>query len=381
MTQLAGNRALLQAFLADAQRYLEEFLEALAPSAQAPVDAALEALRGIRIGAEFLEIAPLAELCRQQEIRLAKTAGAPSDETRENLLGAGREIGRHLAVLGVAATAAAQADVRAEICDGGLPVDTGDDVAKAAPEPPRSQDALPPDQPMPSPTPPEPPGVTGAPVAEMFQEWMLEWRAFREQIERLYLGVVPELPVNPPDLQMEAAVQYAAPLQTESLPEPAALDAGGHTAATPPRLRPPLPAEFPEAETMAVLKLAIGPALFGLPAANVLGFVEPTRDVRALSGEKALAAVNGAAVPVLDVRGRWKLGERPVDARIVLVESGRHRIGLWADRVHGTESLRIQPLLPAALYPAELGGAAVSAQGEVVLLLRPEVIVTPENAA
>ena len=374
MTQVAGNRALLQAFLADAQRYLEEFLEALAPSAQAPADAALEALRGIRIGAEFLEIAALAELCRQQESRLAKTGGIPSDEARENLLGAGREIGRHLAAL----DAAAQGDVRAEIGDGELPFQAGDDVVAAAPEPPQGQGVLPSDRPMPNSSPPEPSGTAGAPLAEMFQEWMREWRAFREQIERLYLGVA----YQPSDAEKEMAAQDAASVQAESLPEPAALDAGERAAAVaaaPPQ--PQLPAEFPGAEMMAVLKLSIGSALFGLPAANVLGFVEPTRDVRTLSGKNALAAVNGAAVPVLDVRGRWKLGERPADARLVLIESGRYRFGLWADRVHGTESLRIQRLLPATLYPAEFHGAAVNAQGEVVLLLRPEAIAAPEHEA
>ena len=374
MTQVAGNRALLQAFLADAQRYLEEFLEALAPSAQAPADAALEALRGIRIGAEFLEIAALAELCRQQESRLAKAGGMPSDEARENLLGAGREIGRHLAAL----DAAAQGDVRAEIGDGDLPFQAGDEVVAAAPEPPQGQDVLPSDRPVPNPPSPELSGTAGAPVAEMFQEWMREWRAFREQIERLYLGVA----YQPSDAEKEMAAQDAASVQTESLPEPAALDAGERAAAVaPPPPQPPPPAEFPRAETMAVLKLSIGPALFGLPAANVLGFVEPTRDVRALSGKNALAAVNGTAVPVLDVRSRWKLGERPADARLVLIESGRHRVGLWADRVHGTESLRIQRLLPATLYPAEFHGAAVNAQGEVVLLLRPEAIAAPEHEA
>ena len=137
----------------------------------------------------------------------------------------------------------------------------------------------------------------------------------------------------------------------------------------------------PAAQTMAVLKLSIGPALFGLPAANVLGFVEPTRDVRRLSADDALAAVHGLALPVTDVRGRWGLGERPADARIVLVECGQGRIGLWADRVCGTESLSIQPLLPADFHPAELGGAAVSAQGEVVLMLRPEALAAPGNEA
>ena len=65
MTQFNGNRALLQAFLADAERYLDEFIGALAPSAELraemSIDTALEALRGIRIGAEFLQIGQLAD--------------------------------------------------------------------------------------------------------------------------------------------------------------------------------------------------------------------------------------------------------------------------------------------------------------------------------
>ena len=381
MTQLVGNRALLQAFLADAQRYLEEFLAALAPAGQTSADAALEALRGIRIGAEFLEIVPLAELCRQQESRLARIVGAPSEEAREDLLEAGREIGRYLAALGAAANPAAQVDVCAATGHGGDLADLGGEAIEAGPESLRGQDAFPPDQLISGPPQPEPPAAAGAPVAEMFKEWMREWRAFREQIERLYLGSAGRPSGKPLDTENETAAQDAAPVQAENLTEPAAFDAGESTAAAaPPRPQAPSP-EFPEAETTAVLKLSIGPALFGLPAADVLGFAEPTRDVKALSVENALAAVNGAAVPVLDVRGRWQLGERPADARIVLVESGRQRIGLWVDRVHGTESLRIQPLFPAALFPAELGGAALSAQGEVVLVLRPDAVAAPGNEA
>lgn len=417
MTQLSGNRALLQAFLADAQRYLEEFRLALTSSAMAPADAALEAVRGIRIGAEFLEIAPLAGLCRQQEGCLAKGDGALPEDARESLLRAAEEIDRQLAALdenvtpsfGPASVAVAQAEVRDASGDGNFPA-AWDEAA--APESPPAQDIEPPHQPMTDSASREPPAAA-VPVAEMFQEWMREWRAFREQIERIYLAA----PIEPSSLsdlsdrgapseemsadrpifearsgpmqresgsieialsagavdqaqaRQAAGVIEAAAAQAERGPEPGRADVGASAVGPTPQ-----PHAVPAAETMAVLKLSIGPALFGLPAANVLGFVEPTRDVRRLSGADALAAVNGVALPVLDVRGRWGLGERPAEARIVLVESGRERIGLWADRVHGTESLCIQPLLPAAFHPAELGGAAVSAQGEVVLMLRPEAI-------
>ncbi len=359
MTRLSGNRSLLQAFLADAQRYLEEYRQALASPAAASADAALEAVRGIRIGAEFLEILPLAGLCRQQESRLARAGGALPEAVLESLSLAAGEIDLHLAALDAPEVGAAAPAAAAQVGVGGT---SGESVAPAAAENEAQAPEPPPEQPMPDFAPREP-SAAAAPAAEMFQEWMREWRAFREQIERIYLAAGPAPPAAPSELRIAEA------LPAERAPEPAAPVAG------------PAPQAAPAAQTMAVLKLGIGPALVGLPAANVLGFVEPTRDVRRLSADGALAAVNGSALAVLDVRGRWGLGERPADARIVLVESGRGRIGLWADRVYGTESLSIQPLLPAALHPAELGGAAVSAQGEVVLMLRPEAIAAPENVA
>lgn len=401
MTQLNGSRALLQAFLADAERYLEEFMGALAPPAgagsQATPDAALEALRGIRIGAEFLAIAPLAELCRQQEQALAAALpGRLHEGVRDALELAGKKIGTQLAALAgrrdslaavVGEEAPAPERVELDLVSRTIVAELGPGPvaepmeAVGQGEATRGADVPVPDRMSGTPTAAQDPQGEGRrtfgqevptdgpaqamPVADMFQEWLREWRAFRAQIEHLYLGAHPSGPAQSTDVRdVMQAGDGESPEANSGMP------GGADVEASPvPRMQG---AELPEAEPVAVLKLSIGNTLFALPAANVLGFVEPTRDVASLSTCKALAAVNGSAVPVLDVRERWDLGERPADARIVLVESDQVRIGLWADRVHGTESLRIQPLLPATFYPSELRGAALGAQGELLLLLRPE---------
>ena len=441
MTQFNGNRALLQAFLADAERYLDEFIGALAPSAELPaemsMDTALEALRGIRIGAEFLQIGQLADFCRQQESYLVSASGGvPQEDAQEVLMRAGRELGAQLQALGGTGSQpaagrgdprpfpvrpdAAWREDRAQLSPAPIPAtsretdaaspsmggegagpglaeeetsadaylfgkveirDVGRAPARAASaESDISPAALAGEAPVPGDE-----DRQSAPVTAMFQEWMREWRAFREQIERLYLGPPPGVSaaapavdnVMPPEGAEAAQAEIGAGLgpaeefsDVEDEVTPASL-------ASPSR-RAPRPAD---SEPVAVLKLGVGNTLYALPASRVLGFVEPQRDVTQLAAHTDLAAVNDATVPVMDLRRHWDLGARPADARIVLVESDHGRVGLWADRVHGTESVRIQPLVPRACYPAALDGAALSAQGEVVLLLRPESIAGPVEGA
>ena len=441
MTQFNGNRALLQAFLADAERYLDEFIGALAPSAELraemSMDTALEALRGIRIGAEFLQIGQLADFCRQQESYLVSASGGvPQEDAQDVLMRAGREIGAQLQALGgtgsqpaagrgdpgpppirpdaawrddtpqrspapIPATSretdTASPSMGGEGAGPGLAEEetTADaylsgkvEIRDAGRAPARaasaksdiSPAALAGEAPVPGDE-----DKQSAPVTAMFQEWMREWRAFREQIERLYLGPPPGVSAAAPavDNVMPQEGAEAAQAGIGATLGPPEESSDVEKEVTPaslasPLRRAPRPAD---SEPVAVLKLGVGNTLYALPASRVLGFVEPQRDVTQLAAHTGLAAVNDAAVPVLDLRRHWDLGARPADARIVLVESDHGRVGLWADRVHGTESVRIQPLVPRACYPAALEGAALSAQGEVVLLLRPESIAGPVEGA
>ena len=437
MTEFNGNRALLQAFLADAERYLAEFIGAFAPPAEARaemfMDTALEALRGIRIGAEFLQLGQLADLCRQQESYLMSASGGVlQEDAQEALMRAGREIGAQLRALGgvgsqpvagggdprppparpdvawqddtprpspaaagemdaVApsmagagagagveeedATADAYLPGKVAIRDAGrVPTRAASAESDVSPAALAREAAVPGDE-----------ATQSAPVTAMFQEWMHEWRAFREQIERLYLGPPPGVAVaaSAADNLVPQEDAEAAPARIGATRGPAEESSDVEKDAAPANLSSPLrhaprPAD---SEPVAVLKLHVGNTLYALPASRVLGFVEPQRDLTQLAANTGLAAVNDAAVPVLDLRQHWDLGARPADARIVLVESDHGRVGLWADRVHGTESLRIQPLVPRACYPSALEGAALSAQGEVVLLLRPEGIANPVEGA
>ena len=446
MTRFNGNRALLQAFLADAERYLAEFIGAFAPPAEARAeisadtawaDSALEALRGIRIGAEFLQLGHLAYLCRQQEGHLMSASGGVlQEDAQEVLMRAGREIGAQLrALAGVGSQPAAgggdpgppharpaatwedempqpspapipatsgetdavvpsmagagasagleeeEATADASPFDKGAIRDAGSVPARAASvESEISPAALAGEAPVPGDD-----ATQSAPVTTMFQEWMREWRAFREQIERLYVGPPPGVTVAasavdnvvPPQGAEAAPTGMGVTLGPAEESSDVNKDAAPAGVASPSRRA----ARSADAELVAVLKLGVGNNLYALPASRVLGFVEPQRDVTQLAAHTGLAAVNDATVPVLDLRQHWDLGARPADARIVLVESDHGRLGLWADRVHGTESLRIQPLVPRACYPAALDGAALSAQGEVVLLLRPEGIANPVGGA
>lgn len=406
MANFSGNRALLQAFLADAERYLGEFMAALAdPVEDAAVGTALEALRGIRIGAEFLKISPLAELCRQLENSLAHgLRGGLPDDARESLVGAGKAIHGYLSTLGggdgyalapagnpqalrrreapayeaaelpaptsPAAEFSAAAPVAGTTASGGeapagetAPAEWSDAAARSDIDAEAGRAAR----------------VAEPAVGEMFEAWMQEWRAFRRQVECLCLSPPQTVPGQPSagviPAPGNAAVQPQAPeVSAPAVQAPVAL------ADAAPRHEPPAPppsgqVAAADSSLVAVLKLSIGDRLFALPAASVLGFVEPGRAAWQLSENRALAGVNGTTVPIADLGQRWNLGTRCGDARIILVDGGGARAGLWADGVHGTETLRIQALEPAACYPAAFGGAALGAQGEVVLLLLPQAVV------
>ena len=86
----ASLRELRVAFGVDARSFLEQFDSALRGEAATPDPrvgaAAGEALRGLRIGAEFLGLRSLAQLCREVERELLAPRGAPPDAAGANAM-------------------------------------------------------------------------------------------------------------------------------------------------------------------------------------------------------------------------------------------------------------------------------------------------------
>lgn len=118
------------------------------------------------------------------------------------------------------------------------------------------------------------------------------------------------------------------------------------------RLAAPLPSDSDSGTSIEILVFTLSGECYALPIEKI-GRVAPCQQLCPIPGTPehilGITNVDGELLPIVDLGPRFGLGrgESRADSRIIVLESAAMRLGLFAERVIGSESVRDAELKPS----------------------------------
>jgi two-component system chemotaxis sensor kinase CheA len=129
---------------------------------------------------------------------------------------------------------------------------------------------------------------------------------------------------------------------------------------------------------LPTLMVVVGGRTFALPLATVSEIQDMDLSrTRVLDGRRVVL-LRDQATPIFSLR-QWLFGGEPLSwsgaGSVVIVETGRERVGLVVDRLLGQEEVVVKPLGACAQGTPGLAGATITGDGRIALILDVPALV------